>query len=335
MSRPRLRSVRFMGSAPLPLTERWRLLGQDGGQSIALPDSLLFVFSDTLFALSGDPRARRGLFLANCAALTPGHELCRDLGALRYFTDEDGLPRELLVPSAEEHRRSLRFWPLHGVYLEGQVFLYYLGVRAVDPSTWGFRNVGFGLARLDPHGGSCQRLTGGLDWRWWPELGSDVLFGTQILRQEPYLYLFGSQRQGLSSRALLLRVTPDGITDPRAYQALSDPKGPRWTRHLDQAADLGPSATTFSVTWNPYLGRYLMLYIEEYEKQLTVRFSRFPWGPYSPPESITSVPHDPSSELVYMGFEHPELRRDKGRRIYLSYSQPRFLPNSLLTLCWQ
>ena len=42
------------------------------------------------------------------------------------------------------------------------------------------------------------------------------------------------------------------------------------------------------------------------------------------------LPHLPSSELIYMAFEHPTFARDGGRQVFISYCQPSFVPNSLV-----
>ena len=57
-------------------------------------------------------------------------------------------------------------------------------------------------------------------------------------------------------------------------------------------------------------------------------------GPYSPPEVVGRLPHLRSSELVYMGFEHPKFATDGGRRVFVSYCQPSFTLNTLLELCF-
>jgi hypothetical protein len=338
--------VRSLGNMPRQQTESWVLLGQDGGQSISLGgERHLFVFSDTLLAALS-PRhpaappppayaqglGEQGMFLANAAGLTEGRDLLGALGSIRYYTDPEGFPREILPPTAWERARKLRFWPEHGVELDGKVYLYYLGIETTDPNTiWGFRNAGTGLAILDPESGRCDRVLRGSDWRLWRPMGDDFHFGVQTIRDGDVLYVFGAVRSGLEASARLARVSTQRLTDPAAYEYLASPE-PTWTPKLAAACDLGWSGIEFSVTWNEHLGKYLLLAVDEYQKTLVARTADALWGPFTPAYSVVALPHEPDSEMIYLGFEHPEFARTGGRQIYVSYCQPRFLRNSLLTV---
>lgn len=344
-----LRSSRSLGTVPREQTESWVLIGQDGGQSIALGEERhLFLFSDTLLAAlalthpeAPPPAAyapglgRQGVFLANSAGLAAGRDLLGALGSIRYYTDREGFPREILPPTAWERSRQLRFWPEHGVALDGKVYLYYLGVQTTDPnSIWGFQNAGTGLAVLDPETGGCQRVLRGGDWRLWPPVGDDFHFGVQVIRQGDTVYVFGAVRQGLTASARLARVAAAHITDPAAYEYLASPQ-PTWTPELAAAWDMGWSGNEFSVSWNEHLGRYLLLSVDEYQKTLVARTANALWGPFTPPYHAIELPHEPDSELIYLSFEHPQFRRRGGQQIFLSYCQPRFVRNSLLTLTFR
>lgn len=343
-----IRSTRYLGNVPLPQGRGWRLHGQDGGQSIDLGEESLFVFSDTLLsaARGGDPRfssvipnqtGLRGYFLPNCAGLAPNPgpravDLRRSLGQLRFFTDAAGWPREILTATDDERRDGLRFWPQHGILLGGAVYLYYLGILCTDPTdTWGFRCLGTGLARLDPASGRCERLRRQGEWCFWPVIGDDFHLGVQVLARDGWLYVFASLRHGLDGTLRLARVRPEAITDPESYEYLAA-TSPRWTRRLDDALDLGPCASELSVSYNAFLDRYLMTYIHPHDKVLTLRTAEEPWGPYGPPQTVARVPHLSTSEMVFLTFEHPQFATDGGRRLVVSYSQPRFVANSLVSV---
>jgi hypothetical protein len=322
------------------------LIGQDGGQSIDLEDGrALFVFSDTLlsartpsFPRRPPPAAfqgevgTRGVFLANSGGTSEVKDLRAAWGGIRYYLDATGFPRELLRPTMAERAQGIRFWPEHGVCVEGEVYLYYIGIQSVDPaSIWGFRSVGCGLARLDPDTGECERLQKRAEWRLWPRLGADTHVGVQVLRDADHLYVFGSVRDGLFSRAILARVTPERVGDVDAYTYLQSP-APEWSESVADACDLGPCAADYSVSYNAHLGAYLLLYVDPYAKTLSARTAPRVWGPYSEPRRIAVVPHEPTSEMVYLAFEHPGFTPDGGRTVYLSYCQPHFRNNSLLAL---
>ena len=343
--RSTIRAVRYIGTLPRRHTDQWVLFGQDGGQSIDLDDRTLFLFSDTLLAPRSVSRPHKqvpiafrgelgsqGVFLANCAGTAASTSLGDAWARIDYYLDPIGFPREILTATLRERAQEIRFWPEHGVYLNGCMYLYYLGVQTVDPTTiWGFRNVGSGLARLDPATGECERLLVRGSWRLWRPLGVDMHFGVQVVRDEEFCYVFGSVRHGLFSQAILARVRPDHIADLDAYSYLKSTE-PEWSESLDEACDLGPCAADFSVSRNAYLDRYLMVYVNPYEKTLTIRTAERIWGPYSEPHAIVAVPHAATTELVYLAFEHPRFAADGGKTVFVSYCQPHFTNNSLLAL---
>jgi hypothetical protein len=341
-----IRSSRWLGTFPHTRTELWVLVGQDGGQSVDLGPSTLFLFSDTLLAplqavpgRAGSPPPFRFQadgpchFLANSAGVASGPDLRGALASLRYLCHDDGFPRELLEPTLEERGARLRFWPQHGVYLDEQVYLWYLGIQATGETMWEFRNRGVGLAVLDPGSGDCRRLRRGGDWRLWHPTSDDLHFGVQALELGGHLYVFGSRRRDQRVGALLGRVPPEAIADPAAYRYLQPATG-RWVSDLREAGSLGVCGADYSVSFNAYLGNYLMTFVDSFTKQLFIRLADDICGPYSPPRLVGRLPHRPSSELIYIGFEHPKYAADGGRRVYVSYCQPSFTPNSLLELCF-
>jgi hypothetical protein len=334
--------ARHLGPFPRIDSGPWRIVGQDGGQSIDLGEQTLFVFSDTLLAPLEPPRTRSlqrppfmlGVddpvsFLGNCGALSQAADMRQALATKRFFAEADGLPRTLLEPTLDEAAAGLRFWPAHGIALDGGVFLYYLGIQQAAPrSVWDFRNLGVGLALLDPVTGRCERVRRGGDWRLWSLPVDDFHFGVQVLRQADELFVFGSVRDGLRTHGTLGRVGVHDLADPSAYRYYDAGSG-RWTED-PAAVAVDQCGADYSVSYNTYLGRYLMTYVDSFTKVLWLRTAERVEGPYAAPTSAGRVPHDPASELVYLAFEHPKFAVDGGSRTYVSYCQPRFMPNALL-----
>ncbi len=341
---PRVESVRHLGPVPEVATSRFVLVGQDGGQSIALGNGeWLFVFADTLLAYpdawrDGWPEARwpirrdQGRFLANCCARGRGATLLQALSALRYACDEDGFPRECLQATPAEGLARVRFWPEHGLRREdGHVFLYYLGIEHFAGGTWGFRNAGTGLALLDPQTGEGRRLRWDGDWRLWPDAGDGSHGGVQVLRHGGCAYVFGSLRDGQTTGARLARVAVDALDEPGAYEFLAS-HAPTWTREPARALDLGPCGNEFSVSWNAHLGRYLMTYVERHGRELCLRAADAPWGPYSLPRRVGTLPIEERNQLAALAFEQPGFALEGGRRLTLSYCQANFTRNGLVEL---
>jgi hypothetical protein len=323
------------------------MIGQDGGQSIDLGEQTLFVFSDSLLVPARRPPEKAArpvpfkinpdmptVFLANCAGITSGQSLRKSLAGMSYLCDEDGYPKEILVATPEEQADNIRFWPEHGVFVDGRIFLYYLGIQTLDPfSIWGFKNLGVGLAVLDLYTGESHRILRDGDWRLWKIAADDFHFGVQVVRQTELLFVFGSARHGYDVHGILGRVPLSSIGDLSTYTYLADSGD--WVSDLTLAGSLGLTGPEYSVSYNRYLKKYLLVYIDPYDKDLFVRFAERLSGPYSPPNKIGRLPHHPESELIYMGFEHPKFSGEGGKKVYITYCQPFFSSNEIVELCFQ
>ncbi|HKE29642.1 MAG TPA: DUF4185 domain-containing protein [Bryobacteraceae bacterium] len=345
---PRVHSSRYMGYFPQTRTPRYLIAGQDGGQSIPLGPwggRTLFLFSDTLLLAPGPhsgrahapisftlPAGTESLFLANCAAVAQGSDLRAALASMKFYEDAEGLPMEILKPDNREIFRRIRFWPEHGICWDGRVFFYYLAVQTIDPSSiWGFRVLGAGVAELNLQTGATHRIAVRGDMLPWRNPGADFHFGVHVVPHDGWVYVFGSARDGIQSTARVARVRPACMAEPELYEYLSS-SGPTWSSHFGDSCSLGPAAAEYSVSWNAWLEKYAMIYVEEYSKRVLLRTADHLWGPYREPLDLIGVPHQQSSALVYLGFEHAGFRREDGRRIFLSYCEPHFSPGSLLTL---
>lgn len=340
--------LRWIGQVRQARTGDWVLVGQDGGQSVHCGNEVLFFFSDTLLVRTGNREAKSDpaapvpvlpgmntLFLANCAGRSREPDVHKAFTSVAYYSDDQGLPREILPADSRERFRMLRFWPEHGIFIDGQIYFYYLGIQTINPeSVWGFRVLGTGLAVLDSQTGVCERAKHRGDWVFWRNEADDFHFGAQVLAYEEWIYVFGSTRSGIQSHGLLARVRPDRIKDPGSYEYLLSHE-PRWTSYAGDATSLGPVAAEYSVGYNDYLEKYTLLYLEEYSKVLYLRISDRIWGPYSEPMRLFRIPTRSTSELAYIGFEHEPFRRDGGRSVFVSYCQPYFSKTCLVAVTFQ
>ena len=316
-----MRSARVVGQAPRLAGARWRMVGQDGGQSIPLKKGLLFVFADTLLAPADMPvhlhareliEGRTGVFLGNCAAVAKeASSLLEAMSSLDYLSDEWGRPRELLETTALERLAGWRLWPQHGIALRDKVYLYYIAIKpGAEGGLWDYEHQGTGLAVIDLARGTCDRLRWADEWRFWPEIPGTVHLGVQVLRVETWVYVFASRQDGLEFRAFVCRVREEAFENPGSYEFLQNHLGNGaacWGRDWRESLTLGECGREFSVSWNAFLGAYLMVYLDPFGRSLQMRLAEQPYGPFGPPVAVTgSVPTDPRTELVSLGFEHPQ-----------------------------
>jgi hypothetical protein len=342
-----IRYARHLGSVPRRKSDAWALVGQDGGQSIDLGDKTLFVFADTLltplrpydhvnimpppFQL---PTKEPCLFLPNCAAIAEDGDLRQALVNMDYYLDSNGLPKEIIAPTPQERAKEIRFWPAHGIWAAGKVYLFYIGIQKIGPdSMWDFRNLGIGLAIFDPETGMCERVRHAKNWILWSAPVDDFHFGVQVFKEQDMIYVFGSVRDGFEVQGFIARAPLDQIQDPTAY-AFYDVNAKNWIEELTESCSLGDCGSDYSVSYNSYLEAYLMIYADSFKKTLWYRQAEKLTGPYSEPRKIGRLPHLPASELVYLAFEHPKFTTERGKRIYISYCQPYFTPNALIEVCF-
>ena len=329
-----IRSIRSHGYAPAGRGRQWQLMGQDGGQSVPLKDGRsLFLFSDTLLAPLSYPDVRnRGRFLANSAALSErgADSLMAAMAELNYFSDSKDEPHEILTGDSVESALAVRFWPEHGIQRGEEVVFFYLGIQQAAAGTWGFIEVGSGIARLDLRTGTCSRWMREGDWRPWPALPVDTHCGVQLMENDGWLLVFCSRPAGLEYEAFLARVPMDAIDQPEQYCFYAGEAG--WTRMMTAAKPLTQCSSEFSVAYNEHLGCYVMTYVEGHTKQLCLRTAPQPWGPYSDALRAGVVPHREEAKIVSLGFQHPQFDREGGRTIYISYSQPHFSQNAIIEL---
>ena len=148
---------------PEPRTDRWAVLGQDGGQSIDLAARRCSCSRTRCSTRAARPatrprrcpsrpaRRRRHLPGQQRRPVERGRRCARRWPRCATTRDGEGYPARSCPRPPEEREQGIRFWPEHGICLDDWVYLYYLGIQTVDrESIWGFRTLGTGLAALRP-----------------------------------------------------------------------------------------------------------------------------------------------------------------------------------------
>jgi hypothetical protein len=79
------------------------------------------------------------------------------------------------------------------------------------------------------------------------------------------------------------------------------------------------------VAWNPYLQKYVMVSSSDFNHPREIRFlvADAPYGPWGQPVARIEVPEYAQRkrvEMVYCTYLHPELFRENGRMMNLTYS---------------
>lgn len=309
-------SIRHVGAMIDAQGGRGHIVGQDEAYSISLGKSVLWLYGDTFYGRrlpDGKPDVQGAV--SNTAALSTDLNAADGIDMTPLVDAKDN-PRAVLPYDPSEDQQKLRLWPGHGVELGGKIYLYYSLIELTGKGEWDFRHAGQGLSSgTDPKEGFA-RLTWKGGYEFWSR--SEPRFGLAVIQDKDWLYVYG-RHEDKPNAMRVARVKPESIEDRDAYEYLSSAKAAQWSRDLSSAAavftDAPPEA---SVSYNRYLGQFLMLYSRFLEKDVVIRTAPHPWGPWTRARVIYRCKPSAPDAFCYAAKEHPEYNKSDGRRIYFT-----------------
>ena len=322
------------------------MVGQDGAYSIPLGDgSALWFFGDTLIGdrpeeslwyifgnpVGGQDLSGKGPFeqMITNTGLILRDKTGRDgLNDFSYILNPDGKLRQLVLPLSDDDPEKDRTWCMHGCKLGDKLYLFYMRILMLeeggDPLPVGFKIIGTGLAVASGPDWMFERVEHNGSPLIWsadqPQFAAAVLIDAQA----EWVYMYGSlQADEYKYHAYLARARPDDMASIDRYEYFAgDPSA--WSKEVyDATVMFSGMPNELSVSFNPYLGRYLAVHSVGLTGEIVGRTAARPWGPWSdatvlwkvePPEKPIPYPR-----IIYAGKEHPELADDNGRILYLTY----------------
>jgi hypothetical protein len=301
-----------LGTVSKPAT----VVTRDGGESVLIGGKMLWTFGDTIF----NPASVDGTnYRSNTAALAnPSQPL-----AVTEPVDANGAPYQALPFTAEEQAYNnstndpndrIALW-FGGLVPDknGSGLAFYRKLYVKGPLN--FPPIGVGTAHFAP-----GKTTGVRD----PKL----LFAAsepQFVRPMLYngkVYLYGSLNNG--DPALPFGVARASslakATKRSAYLFWS---GTQWSSNINTTAkvfDGIPGQVT--VSYNAYLQRFIAVHSGVFSNKVFIRTASRPEGPWSAPQELFTGMLPASGKVNYAGQEHPELAKNGGKTIYVSYYRP-------------
>ena len=310
--------TRDLGVVGKPATTATR----DGGESVLVGGKILWTFGDTFFS----PKSVDGVnFRTSTAALAdPATPL-----AVSEPLDANGAPFAALPFTAEEiaynsardpTKDRIALW-FGGLVPEGSGALAFYLKLVVRPDL-NYTYLGVGTARFAANQTTGTRTTGLLfDYaKGEPRFERPMLHDGTV-----YLYgeLPGQQGQFGVAKAPLAQAT--------TRSAYTFWNGAAWTADVSKtAAVLTGIPGQMSAAWNPHLGAFLAVNTDVTSQTVIARTAARPEGPWG--QRTTLFTQQPSTGgFGYAGQEHVELRKDNGRRLFVTYyrSLPGFLQGEL------
>jgi hypothetical protein len=338
----------LVDKGPLFTRNMAQIAGFDGAYSIPLRDGrVLWYFGDTILGRRTPgtslwyPDGQRignremaglgqvsGMVTNSGLAVHPDAQgRCDPSGSTwGLIVDTSNKPRELVPRQAREQEENIRVWCLQGIDLPEALYLFYQLVRII-PEDYGlpvcFEILGTGLAAGRPDSMDFSRLPG------IPVRGDGLFFGpgdpqfaAAIVASGDWLYLYGVRKAGFSQQCCLARVKAWTLARAEEWRYWD---GTGWSPQVADAVTLfeGPP-NELSVSWNPYLNRWLAVHSIAMTGSIVARTAPHPEGPWSPETLLAGIQPDPERSLpypflVYAAKEHPELACTGGREIALTF----------------
>lgn len=310
---------RFLGTVWNQGHARASVVSQDGGFSYGVPDGSLWWFGDTFRGSrdeTGKPHFAGGA--VSCAVARLDGTAKGMPPVLRFLADNDGKVAQAIGFLPEESWDRNRIWPLGGIYLNGRSYVYYSLIELTGKGMWDFRSAGSGLAYSSQPLSVHARIRTPEGWRF-PVAPSAVVMAGD------WVYLFDVDKRDDRQGVWLSRVRPGEIEDPDAYRFYCGPEAGFTRDRSRQVLFLKDIYGQVSIAWNEYLGKYVLASSSDLFHPREIRFHAAedilgPWAKVADGITVPEYMQGKKVELVYCTCFHPELFRDDGRIMCLTFS---------------
>lgn len=298
----------------LRLDQEWRQFGDtsglggwagaDGTYSTTLPGGDdAWLYNDTFL---GPVNANESLpsdadFIHNSLVLsTPG--------ARRILTTVTGgtpaAPQSLVGPTNDD---TYWYWNTDGIVDKGNLYVFESKIGPTDsPPPFDFGQTGMAIAKFSLPGLRLESVT--------PTYGgADVSWGVQLLREGPWIYIYGDESSTDGKDVHLARARAGDLTGPWQFYT-----GSGWSSDPSASASLlGGVGASYSVTKED--GEYVLATTDSYlDPQIYLYTAPTPVGPFTGDTEIYTPPQAGGDIYVYNVAAHPELTAPG--RLVLSYN---------------
>ncbi len=298
--------------------EGW--IGADADYSAALsPQRTLWLFDDTWIGRVREGKRTGATMVNNTLAIQQGRG--KD-ATVRFVVRKDtaGKPTAFITP-ADKHGW---FWPQAVAASDGRLHLFLAQIeKAQNPGAFGFRQVGQWLGTVENP--NDEPLSWHIAQRKLPctifAPRRDLIFGAAVLRDDKYLYVFGTDadKSHFVDRNLILARAPAATVDDFASWRFY--RDGRWDEDFHAASHLVRGmASEGSVSYLPKFKRYVLVYTElGISAKILARTAEAPWGPWSEAATVYRCPEAGWDKRIfcYAAKAHPEL--SGGDELVVSY----------------
>jgi len=323
-SAPVVSSITDLGAIGQPAS----VLTRDGGSSTVVGGKMLWLFGDSFFK-NGVKSVDGDSFRSNSAAIA---DLTMPLDVTERLDINDTPYKAIPFTAAEKAYNAstgrlddrIALWP-GGMMTEksGKGLVFYLKIHVLpnpnDPGKVIYQPLGVGTARFASGKTTASRDTGLLFNANEPQFNRPLVYNGMV-------YLYGSLPTvpGSFPSYGVARAPFKNATKRSAYTFWN---GSAWVSDVNQATAIMyfiPGAVT--VSYNAYLQTFIAIHSQFDSDKIVFKTASSPEGPWSlAAELFTGMPAAGTDSNNRAGQEHPELAKDNGQTIYVSYYNPQSL----------
>ena len=307
-----VRIIKEIGEGALTDTMQYDVCGTDLGSMFRWNNKVYIAFGDTfgcpLLDANNNPRYLN--WRSNTMAITTDTAPSDGLVFDSWILGGNGKAKQLFFkdPGAST------IIPTYGVGIGNTGYLFYMQIIYWGPpGQWTCDYSSIALSTND--GQTWIKQNDIIKWN------AGNFNQVAIMKIDNYLYIWGIPC-GRFGSVKLMRVDQNNILSKNQYQyftGLDDSSNPTWSNNEADAVNAvsGPIGE-LSVRWNEWLGRYVMMYLDESKAAVVIREGVEPWGIWSEPIIVASAANYPALYGAYMldGYEE-----NNGETIYFRMSQ--------------
>lgn len=279
--------------SPSRTDERFAIHATDLGILWDAGDKVAVLFGDTYGAGwggqgAGPPQAD---WRCNALAFSTARDLSGGMTLDTVVARRDGGAAEVITREPGEHT----IIPTSGIALNGRHYAHYMSVLEWQgPGRWATGHSGIAVSE---DGVNWSRPAGSR-WPNTKNLGHQFQVCSFAVDGDT-VYLLGTPN-GRFGDAHLARVSAEQILDPSAYRYLA---GDEWVTDALSARPVfrGPVGEP-AVVYHRYLGRWLVLHLDEHKAAVVMRTAERLEGPWSEPQVVAAGREFPA---LYGGYPHP------------------------------
>ena len=291
------------GRDSLSQTEIVNICGTDLGVMFDWQDLTYLAFGDTMDCRPSDRLSPNALAFSSDTVPIDG------LSLDGWIVNRYGEARSIVEPDPG----GLTAIPTAAVAVGENAYIFYMNVTDWQP--WTCDRSRIIAAHASDHGAWTKQSA-----IWEPGNFNQLAILRDAEPGSTTLYLFGTPC-GRAGSVKLMKVDEASIVSKDAYRYFAgfDPEGvPVWSADEESAVTVaGGPAGEMSAVYNPFLGRYILTYLDETKAGIVMREAAAPWGPWSPPVVIARSDVYPQ---LYGAFMKAGMERDDGRTFYYMMS---------------